>query len=63
VVACPLAYLVMNGWLQNFAYRTEININIFLLAGSLGLIIAWLTVSYQALKAALANPIAALRYE
>ncbi len=63
VVACPLAYLVMNGWLQNFAYRTEISINIFLLAGALGLIIAWLTVSYQALKAALANPVEALRYE
>ncbi len=63
IVACPLAYLVMNGWLQNFAYRTEISLNIFLLAGALGLIIAWLTVSYQALKAALANPVEALRYE
>lgn len=63
VVACPLAYVVMNGWLQNFAYRTEISVNIFLLAGALGLVIAWLTVSYQALKAALANPIEALRYE
>ncbi len=63
LVACPLAYFVMNGWLQNFAYRTEISLNIFLLAGALGLIIAWLTVSYQALKAALANPVEALRYE
>ncbi|MGH7598070.1 MAG: ABC transporter permease [bacterium] len=63
VVACPLAYLAMNGWLQNFAYRAEISLNIFLLAGALGLVIAWLTVSYQALKAALANPVEALRYE
>jgi putative ABC transport system permease protein len=63
IVACPLAYLAMNSWLQNFSYRAEISLNIFLLAGALGFIIAWLTVSYQAIKAALANPVEALRYE
>jgi putative ABC transport system permease protein len=63
VVACPLAYFAMNNWLQNFAYRTEISVVIFLLAGALGLAIAWLTVSYQAIKAALANPVDSLRYE
>jgi len=63
VVATPLAYLAMNQWLQNFAYRTNIELQIFLWAGLLALIMACLTVSYQAAKAALANPVEALRYE
>jgi putative ABC transport system permease protein len=63
VVAAPISYFAMNRWLQDFAYRTEINPFIFVLAGLLALVIAWLTVGYQALKAALANPVEALRYE
>jgi putative ABC transport system permease protein len=63
VLAAPAAYLVMNRWLQNFAYRIEIGWSVFFLAGGLALVIALLTVSAQALRAALANPVDALQYE
>lgn len=63
VVAAPIAYLGVSLWLQNFAYRASISSLSFLLAGSLTLFIAWLTVSYQTVKAAFSNPIKALRYE
>ena len=63
LLAAPVAYFVMNKWLQDFAYRTPLNPTVFVLAGVLALMIAWLTVSYQALKAALLNPVEALRYE
>lgn len=63
IVAAPIAYLSMNRWLDNFAYHTEVGVGTFVLAGVLALLIAVLTVSYQAIKAALANPIKALRYE
>jgi putative ABC transport system permease protein len=53
----------MNRWLQGFAYRVEIGWWIFALAGGLALMIALLTISTQAIKAALANPVEALRYE
>jgi putative ABC transport system permease protein len=53
----------MNKWLQDWAYRIEIDILMFLLPGALALVIALLTVSTQAIKAALANPVEALRYE
>jgi putative ABC transport system permease protein len=63
VIAWPAAYLVMSWWLQNFAYRSGIGLGTFLLAGSLAWAIAFLTVSYQAIKASLADPIKALKYE
>jgi len=63
IIAWPLAYLAMNRWLQNFAYRTNIGLGTFVLAGVLALMIALLTVGYQAVKAAGANPVEALRYE
>ncbi|NUO81311.1 ABC transporter permease [candidate division KSB1 bacterium] len=63
LLAAPVAYFAMNKWLQGFAYRTELSPGIFVLAGVLALLIAWLTVSYQAIKAALTNPVEALRYE
>jgi len=63
VVAWPVAYVVMNNWLQDFAYRIEIGWWVFALAGGVALVIALLTVSFQALKAALANPVDSLRYE
>jgi putative ABC transport system permease protein len=53
----------MQGWLQGFAYRIDINWWMFALAGGSALLIALLTVSIQAIKAALANPVEALRYE
>jgi putative ABC transport system permease protein len=63
IVATPLAYFAMNQWLQDFAYRIDIGWWVFALAGGMALLIALLTVSTQAIKAALANPVEALRYE
>ena len=62
-IAWPVAYFAMNKWLQNFAYRINIDIMTFLLSGLLVLGIALLTVSFQSFKAALANPADSLRYE
>jgi putative ABC transport system permease protein len=53
----------MNQWLDNFAYKTIIHWWVFLLAGFIALVIAIGTVSWQAIKAALSNPVKALRYE
>ena len=63
VVAFPIAYLVMARWLQDFAYHTEISWGIFLLAGLAALGIAWLTVGYQSVRSAVADPVKSLRYE
>ncbi|HEY5615568.1 MAG TPA: ABC transporter permease [Bacteroidota bacterium] len=63
ILAWPLAYYVMNRWLEDFAYRIEISWWVFALAGGLAFVIAILTVSVQAIRAALANPVEALRYE
>ncbi|MGH7493758.1 MAG: ABC transporter permease [bacterium] len=63
VLAAPLAYFGMQRWLQAFVFRVTPGPGVFLLSGGLALLIAWLTVSFQALKAALANPVEALRYE
>ncbi|MCI0695558.1 ABC transporter permease [candidate division KSB1 bacterium] len=63
VIAWPVAYFAMNKWLQSFAYRIDIGWWVFALAGGLALLIALITVSTQAIKAALANPVEALRYE
>jgi ABC-type antimicrobial peptide transport system permease subunit len=63
LIAWPAAYFAMNKWLQNFAYRIDIGWWMFALAGGLALLIAFVTVSAQAIKAALANPVEALRYE
>ena len=61
--AWPIAYFVMNNWIRNFPYRTSIGVWSFILSGGIALVIAWLTVSYRAIKAAAANPVEALRYE
>jgi putative ABC transport system permease protein len=63
VIATPIAYYAMNKWLQNFAYRTELNWWIFALAGLLALAIALITVSWQSWRAATRNPVEALRSE
>ena len=63
IIAWPVAYYIMNSWLQYFAYRIEIKWIVFVLAGLTALVIALATVSYQAFKAALANPVESLRYE
>jgi putative ABC transport system permease protein len=63
LVAWPVAYYAMNKWLQNFAYRIKIGLESFLLAAALAAVIAMFTISFQAIKAALTNPVEALRYE
>jgi len=62
-VAWPVAFYIMNRWLENFAYRVEIGWVTFALAGALALLIALGTVCFQAAKAAVANPVKALKYE
>jgi ABC-type antimicrobial peptide transport system permease subunit len=63
VVASPLAWFAMNSWLQNFEYRIHISVWIFVLAGGLSILISLLTVGYQAVAAACANPAKSLRPE
>ncbi|MBD3616749.1 MAG: ABC transporter permease [Gracilimonas sp.] len=63
LLAVPVAWFVMSDWLQNFAYRIDISYNIMLIAGGLTLLITVMTVSYQAVKAALLNPVESLRSE
>lgn len=63
LIAFPLAWLLMNNWLNGFAYRTDIGAGVFLIVGAAVVIIAWLTVSSQAIKAALTNPVSSLRSE
>jgi len=63
ILAWPVAFYVMNLWLQNFAYRTDINLFMFIGSGLLVFGIANLAVSYQAIKCAVANPVDSLRYE
>jgi putative ABC transport system permease protein len=63
VISCPVAWYIMHKWLQNFAYKTELSWWIFGLSGIIALGIALLTVSLQTWKAALRNPVDALRYE
>jgi len=63
IIAWPVAYFAMHSWLQGFAYRVNIGILTFVLSALMALLIALLTVSYQAIKAAVANPVDALRYE
>lgn len=64
IMAVPVAWYVMEKWwLQNFAYRINISIWIFLIAGLAAFLIAWFTVSYQSIKAAMQNPVRSLRSE
>jgi putative ABC transport system permease protein len=63
VIASPVAWYVMQEWLNNFAYQIEIAWWMFGMAGILALAIALLTVSYQSIKAALVNPVKSLRSE
>jgi len=63
VVSVPLAYAVVNQWLADFADRIDISWRIFLIAGLIALLVSFFTVSYHAVKAALADPVKALRYE
>lgn len=63
VIASPIAYYGMSLWLEDFAYRTEIRVWIFLVAGGAALSIAWITMGFQSWKAARTNPVDSLRNE
>jgi len=61
ILAAPFAWYLMDNWLKGFAYRIELGIGVFLLAGLTSLLISWITVSYQSIKAAIVNPVVSLR--
>ena len=63
LIAWPIAYYVMDGWLQTFVYRMDLGIGVFIIGGVMTLVIAVAAVAYQALKAAASNPVDALRCE
>jgi putative ABC transport system permease protein len=63
VIAVPLGYYAMNKWLLGFAYKIELNVFVFVMAGFISLMIAWLTVSFESIKAAISNPVKSLRNE
>ena len=63
LIATPITWYIMNGWLSDFAFRISINWWVFVLAGSVAILIALLTVSYQAIKVAVSKPMANLRTE
>jgi putative ABC transport system permease protein len=63
IIAWPAAYLAMNSWLANFAYRVHIHVWTFVFSAVLVILFALLTVSYQAIRAAVSNPVDSLRYE
>ncbi len=63
ILVSPLAYYIMSGWLQNFAYRFGMGLSLFFLGGLIGLLIALITILYRILKSANENPVKSLRYE
>jgi putative ABC transport system permease protein len=63
LIAWPIAFFVARSWLRRFAYRTELGLEIFIVSAAVALFIATFAVSYQAIRAATANPVDSLRYE
>lgn len=63
IIASPLAWFVMNKWLQSFAYRIDISWVYFAITALAAILIALITISFQAIKAAVANPVESLRSE
>ncbi len=63
LIAAPLGYYVMGLWLENFAYKIELGYTVFILAGVVSFLIAWFTVGFESIRAAMNNPIKALRNE
>ena len=63
IIASPVAWWVMSKWLQDFAYRVNLSWWIFVIAGVAALLIAMITVSFQAIRAAITNPVKSLRTE
>jgi len=63
LIACPLTYLLISKWLQDFPYKIEIGVSTFILCSILALFISFLTIAYQSIKAAVANPVDVIKYE
>jgi putative ABC transport system permease protein len=63
LIAIPFSWYIMDNWLSDFAYHIEIGVSVFVIAGASALLISWITVSYQSIKAAIVNPIKSLRSE
>ena len=63
IIAAPVSYYFMNEWLQDFENRTNINVMVFILAGIVALVIAWVTMSFQSWNAARVNPAKSLKDE
>ena len=63
VPAAALGWYVSHQWLQGFAYRVDVSPVIIILSGIVAIVVAWITVSFQSIKAATSNPVNALRYE
>jgi ABC-type antimicrobial peptide transport system permease subunit len=63
LIAAPLSYYFMQHWLNNFTFRIKIGIEFFILAIIGSIVIAWITVGYKAIRAAVANPVKSLRTE
>lgn len=63
VISIPVGYYLMEKWLENFAYKMELNITVFVIAGLVSLAIAWLTIGFESIKAAMGNPVDSLKNE
>ena len=63
IIATPISWFIMNKWLQEFAYKINVGWMVFLLSGLVAIVIAVFTISFQSVKAALANPVKSLRTE
>jgi putative ABC transport system permease protein len=63
LIAIPIGYFMMQKWLEGFAYRIDLNVWVFLIAGTISLSIAWITIGFESIKAAVANPVKSLRNE
>jgi putative ABC transport system permease protein len=63
ILAVVPAWYFMRSWLDTFAYRIDLPVWIFVVSGVLAALVAWATISYQSIKAAVADPIKAIRYE
>jgi len=63
VISVPVGYFMMDKWLQNFAYKIELGVMVFVLAGLISLAIAWATIGFESVKAAMGNPVNSLRNE
>ena len=62
-LAAPISYFLMTDWLNEFSFHTDLGLGILAMAGIASVLIAWLTVSYQSIRAATANPVVSLRSE